>query len=227
MSSDYLTNAASAIYGLIGKRLKPTRRELALAAARGCESLQELAEDQDFFRELWRFYALRLYYFTEYNEITGAESYETKHFEHVLRVERKILIAGGMNPQFAKALTDQASSLIDEIREGQFTPESLRPTIDLLRRRGCSLADSLRKKALSEQERNQMQEGLMCAAAGIGGAAIAALNATPLAGAVGLSVVGATVSAQLGGALITAAATSAANKLPERPSSLAFNPHHD
>lgn len=205
MTADYLITAADAIYNLVGRRSKPKPKYLAIAARRSCDVLEELSEDKDFFDKIGRMSELRELYRDDFDAITGAKFGDIGHFRHFLRIERKVFMAGGMSPQVAKALVDQALTLIDLIRDGQYSAATLRPTIDLLKRKACNLANKLELANLSEQERIQGKVRLLRIARGIGGAAAITLNAATFAGTAGLSQQGAVVSTYFGSALIDAA----------------------
>ncbi len=202
MPTDYLITAANGMYTMVGRRSKPKTQELALAAARGCSALTLLTEDRAFFSDVERLQKFRMKYGPNDDELHISEVANTESFKSFLRIEKEILIWGGITRPLANEIIKQSENLLDQVRLGEISAQVLHSQIEFLKGRACAIAYSLEDSFQKEEERIRIHKEVKQVTYGMVGLAIISLNAAAFVGTVGWSQAVSVVSGILGSKLL-------------------------
>ena len=208
MNTEYLVTAANEMFRLIVLNGEPSPEDILKAAHIGCETLNILLNDEDFFREAEELGRRKVgrQEREEFDYLTGDLAYFINHF---LKIERDILLAGGIDEELVNQLLENAKDSLQAIRNWDGDAEMLRWLITRLREEICHAEEALDEEQSRNEWRDRWRRRLKRATLAIGGAAIVGLDASALAATYGLSAPGTAVSAALGGALIGVAVPAA------------------
>lgn len=194
----YLVESANQIYALVGLHPQPSPDDLFRATHVGCEALQTLRRDQSFFQVAREFRSRRDANIDEFYALTGDLRYFVHNFE---RIERKVLLAAGLDAELTDHLLDEARVALGSIRSWEGDEQALRWIVERLGEEVCGIRGLL----LNGHKRRNLKRVLRRVAFGTGGAAMIGINTASLAGTLGLTAPGAAVSEALGGILLGAA----------------------
>lgn len=185
------------------------------AALVGCRTLGRLCDDPELVPALDQFSDVRLIVTyiqktttrakrSQRNRVQAFRSIieDPTNFEHFLTLEREVLLKGGVAPDVVDLLIEQSQEAIDEVRARAKPPSEVLERVRLLRDRACVLSNDLIAEAVADNSWEGIKEKIKRVLLGLGGTAIIGLNASSLAGSVGITAVGSAVSAALGATVL-------------------------
>jgi hypothetical protein len=226
MAAEYLTSATNGMYALLHSTPAPTQRDLALAAAFGCDALGRLAGDGDFWGRLPILAARQQALLLDEHGSPLAALYRrgpngdrradapgpgafgrqwdpgqvARALQEFLDMEQRLLVAWGLRPTVVRHLLAPLQELLDSPTVG---PPPLQPIDSAsLGRAVEALRDATCQAAYELENDRRTGDNLWRWLWGLGGAAVVAANASALAGTLGLSAPMTAVSGALGAVLI-------------------------
>lgn len=172
------------------------------AAGAACGALQRLYDDPEFRTNVQQIYLSA-------SKPANLELEEfTDDFEEFLRLEREILVKGGVAATARELLISQcrSESVLSSMRQLTGSADQVMNDIGSLRDKACNMADQLSQQYQKDEDRKRWRKRMRIIGLGIGGAVLIGTNFGGLAVTVGISTAASTVSGGAGVGMITTAA---------------------
>lgn len=202
MDFKYVVEATNEIFRVMSGPQEPTRETLSAALTLGCEVLERLSRDRQFFESLRSLLQENAHDTPEYQSIIQDLACFTSEF---LSLETEQLKKTGLSCDAISSLIADADRLYKQVaNKGSLDLVALRANIIKLRNEACRFSRTLDYGPT----RRHAIDFLGPLGLGVGGAAIIGLNAGAFGLSAGMSVAASQVSATLGTALITTAVES-------------------
>ena len=196
---EYLVTACNEIYKIVLGTVEPSDEELERVSALACNTLKQLAKDEDFLKAFDELAKRR-----EENPEAFEVITQLKHFVEGFQViESDVLKKAGLSDEGIKSLLNKATDLLERIKKPTLKKEELLSQITSLRDEACDIAATLHQKRQEAEEKKKLIGKLIRYGYAIGGAAMIFADASAWAVSIGLSTAGSAVSGAAGTALIT------------------------
>lgn len=147
---DYLVNAANDLYNTVSANEELTGVEAAQVAARGCETLRRVQDDQVFRRSVLALCQARSEHAEEFQATLDTAS-TWEEFDRFLVQERAVLSTAGLEPGLIEELIVQGRELVGRVRQWQGNAQQVFAMIAQLRDQACGLAARLRETEHTSQ----------------------------------------------------------------------------
>jgi len=198
----YLVEATNEIHRILLGTINPNQEDLQRVFAIGCNTLKRAAVDAQVELDLRVLAERQDQFLADFKVISGDVNHFVRGF---CNIEREAMSKAGINKAAVNALLREAVSLRNSIYNSTINPEEVVENIRKLRDETCAIAKKLHDAPLEAEEKRKANKRLKRLAAGIGGIAIVAINASTLALSMGMSLPGTAVSGGVGSGLIGAA----------------------
>lgn len=194
MHFDYVISATNDMFGLLRDEIHPSQRNLAQAAAIGCNTLRRVADDREFIYAVQLLIGRRDEFRQDYETIVGDVEHFTRFF---LTLERRILVEHGIEPEVADQITERARSLREAILNWNQDAHMVSHNVRVLGKRVCELAEKLEAQARAQSLFERIKFG-------VAGVAVIGINAIVVEG---FSQAGSAASGGVGGTFISRSIT--------------------
>jgi hypothetical protein len=141
-------------------------------------------------------------FWADYEDICG----NVDHFVYgFCMIERKVLVAAGVNEGVAESLIQEAIRLRGSLKDLRINPHQVQESLRKLRDNACDIGKQLHNLPSERDEKRKAKKRLKKLFYGIGGTAIVVIDGGAFALSLGMSFAGSAVSGSVGSGLVGAA----------------------
>ncbi|MEK6303972.1 MAG: hypothetical protein AABO41_24985 [Acidobacteriota bacterium] len=197
----YIADATNDMHRILFETISPGEDDFRKVFAVGCNTLKQVAAQTEVLEDLRNLAMRQEQFWAEYREICGNVDHFVRGF---CAIEKKVLIAGGINQSAADSLIKEAIRLRESMKNVKINPDRVLGDLKKLRDEACDIAKHLHDLPSQREEKRKSKKRLQRFFYAIGGTAMVAADAGAFALSLGLSLAGSAVSGCAGSALVGA-----------------------